>query len=94
MFTRPKKYMELFIQKDRTYFVGNTIVEDIREVFRDNPELVNVKIKIEFFAKRCSACNKSLTPAMCYENQGRTICGTCKGAKNDFNENQARRFQI
>lgn len=89
-----KKYLEVFIQKDRSYFIGDALTSEIRDVLRKNPELANVKVRLEFYTKRCSACGRELSPSMCYEHQGKTMCGTCKGAKNDFNDERARRFQL
>ena len=91
---KPKKYLEVFIDKDKSYFATGAVVEEIREVFLKNPDLVNVKIRLQFFTKRCSVCNKELSPSLCYEADGKTYCGRCRGRKDDFREESARRYQL
>lgn len=91
---KSKQYLEVFIQRDRSHFIDNSIAAEIREVLRKNPQLVNIKIKMEFYTERCARCGKELAPSMCFEHQGKTLCGPCKGAKNDFQQESARRFQL
>jgi len=94
MFNKSKQYLELYVHQDRAYFVGNQVADDIREVFRKNPELANAKIRVQFCARRCAGCGKVLKAAMCYEYRGKTVCGACKGSKDDFNDTWERRFKI
>lgn len=94
MFNRPKKYLEMLIHREKGYFATDAVAEEIREILRKNPQLGNVKLRIEFFATRCSMCGKELSAATCYEYRGKTCCGSCKGAKNDYCSEPARRFQL
>ena len=92
--TKSRKYLEMFIHKDKAYFTDNGIAEQIRSVLRENPELHNVKVRVEFFAKRCAGCGRELTAPLCNEYRGKTYCGACKGDKTNYHEDPARRFQL
>lgn len=91
---RSKKYLEVYVEEDKSYFDTDDLVEEIRKVLHKNVGLANVKIRLEFFTKRCASCGRELKPSMCYEYSGKTYCGQCKGEKNDFHEVRARRFQL
>lgn len=94
MFDRSKKYLEVFIHKERPYFVDNAIADQIRGVLRENPELSNVRIRIEFFTRRCAGCGRELSAALCNEYRGKTYCGACKSDKTNYCDDPARRFHL
>lgn len=94
MFGKSRKYLELHVHREKEYFADNSIADQIREILRANPELYNVKVRVEFFAKRCANCGRQLSAAACMEYKGKTYCGACKSDKTNYYEDPARRFQI